>query len=205
MNKSWLEKLAPLSGILAVALMIVGAIMFGVYDYLPSAERLVEILNSNPDRIFWAGYIGSISGFFLIWFVGSVFSALRMKDGGIGRLSMIAFGGGVASGVALVIGFSMILTAGARAGAEGGINAIESVTLYDIYSQILGQMFAITMAVFIGATAVVSLRVNIFPSWFGWVSTLIAVGLLTPIAYFVLAFALGWLIIASIWLYRRGL
>jgi hypothetical protein len=55
-------------------------------------------------------------------------------------------------------------------------------------------MFAIAMAVFIGATAVVSLRTSVFPKWFGWVSALVAVGLLTPFAYAVLALVLVWLL-----------
>jgi hypothetical protein len=68
----------------------------------------------------------------------------------------------------------------------------------------MGQLFTISLAVFIGATAVVSLRKRAFPSWFGWVSVLITIGLLTPIAYFVLLFALIWLLSVSIWLYIRG-
>jgi uncharacterized membrane protein len=76
--------------------------------------------------------------------------------------------------------------------------------MYDLYGQVLGQGFAITMAVFIGATAVVSLRTLMFPKWFGWVSALIAFGLLTPFAYAVLALVLVWLLVVSVWLYRRG-
>ncbi len=204
MNESRLERLAPLTGVVTVVLMMVGAALFGVYDYLPSAEKLEEILSANPTRVYLAGYIGSISAFFLIWFAGSVYSALREREGGTGRLSMVAFGGGVASGVALAVGFSAIVASGSRAGAVGGISPAEAVTLYDLYSQVLGGMFAITLAVFIGATAVVSLRAAVFPAWFGWVSALIAFGLLTPIAYIVLAFSLVWLLVVSIWLYRRG-
>jgi hypothetical protein len=203
-NESRLERLAPLTGVVTVVLMAIGAALLGIYEYLPSADRLKEILSDNATNVFAGGYIGSISAFFLMWFAGSVFSALREREGGTGRLSMVAFGGGVASGVALAIGFSAILVSGARAGAEGGITPVEAVTIYDLYGQILGQGFAITMAVFIGATAVVSLRTLMFPRWFSWVSALIAFGLLTPIAYAVLALVLVWLLVVSIWLYRRG-
>jgi hypothetical protein len=201
---SGLEKLAPLTGVIAVVLLGAGAALFGVYDYLPPAERLQETLSDNAGTVTIGGYLGSISAFFLIWFAGSVFSALREREGGARRLSAVAFGGGVASGIALAIGFSAIIASGARAGAEGGITPVEAVTMYDLYSQVLGQGFAVTMAVFIGATAVVSLRTAMFPAWFGWASALIAVGLLTPIAYIVLAAVLVWLIVVSIWLYRRG-
>jgi hypothetical protein len=76
--------------------------------------------------------------------------------------------------------------------------------MYDLYSQVLGGMFAIAMAVFIGATAVVSLRTLMFPKWFGWVSALIALGLLTPYSYAVLALVLVWLLVVSVWLYWRN-
>lgn len=204
MNDSRLEKFAPLSGVVMVVLISAGAALFGVYDYLPPADKLTEILSNNPTRVYSAGYLGSISAFFLIWFTGSVFNTMREREGGTGWLSFVAFGGGIASSAALAVGFTIILATGSRIGAEGGISPTEAVTLYDLYSQILGQMFAITIAVFIGATAAVSLRTGIFPTWFGWVSVVIALGLLTPIAYIVLALVLVWLLVVSIWLYRKA-
>ncbi len=204
MTEFRLERLAPLTGAAALVLFSIGAALLGIYDYLPGAERLQEVLSENATNVFAGGYIGSVSAFFMIWFSGSVFSALRKVEGGNGRLSSVALGGGVTAGAALALGFSAILASGARAGAEGGITPIEAVTMYDLYGQVLGSMFAIAMAVFIGATAVVLLRTLIFPRWFGWVSALIAVGLLTPVAYAVLALVLVWLLVVSIWLYRRG-
>lgn len=203
MNESRLEKLAPLTGALSAVLLMAGAAMFGVYDYLPLGDRLQTIFSENPTKVSLAGYVGSISAFFLMWFAGSLYKALREQEGNAGRLSTVAFGGGVASGIALAIGFSALIASGARAGAEGGISSVEAVTLYDFYGQLLGQMFAITMAVFIAASAVVSLRTGLTKAWFGWASLLIAFGLLTPIAYVVLAFALVWLLGVSIWLYQR--
>ncbi len=203
-SKSRLERLAPLTGVIALVLFSVGAALLGIYDYLPSADRLQEILSDNATNVFAGGYLGSISAFFLIWFAGSVFSALREQEGGTERASMVAFGGGVASGVTLAIGFSAILASGARAGTNGGITPVEAVTMYDLYGQILGQGFAVTMAVFIGATGVVSLRTVMFPKWFGWASVLIGFALLTPFAYAALALALVWLLVVSIWLYWRG-
>ena len=202
MNNSRLEKLAPLTGVVMVVLMIIGAVLIGAYDYQPSADRAVEIFRDNPTGVIAGGFLGLLSAFFMIWFAGSVYSALREREGGTGRLSMVAFGGGVASGVALAAGWTIIVAAGVRVGAPGGISSVGAATLFDLYSAILSQMFAFTLAVFIGATAVVSLRVAVFPAWFGWVSALIAFGLLTPIGYLVLA--LVWLLVVSIWLYRRG-
>lgn len=203
MNQSRLEKLAPLTGALSALLMMLGAGIFGVYEFLPSGEKLQAILGGNPTRVYVAGYLGTLSAFFLLWFAGGLHSALREREGGADRLSMVAFGGGVASGVALAAGYTVLVAAGARAGAPGGISAVEAVTLYDLYGEVLGKMLAITLAAFIGASALVSLRTGMFPTWLGWASALIAFGLLTPIAYVVLALALVWLLGVSIWLYRQ--
>jgi hypothetical protein len=198
-----LERLAPLSGVLAVVLMLLTIVIFGFYEYLPTAETLEDFASDNASRIFAAAYLGLISAFAMMWFAGSLFSGLREREGGSGRLSMVAFGGGVASGVALAAGFSAVLAFASRAGSGDGIGLAEAVTLYDLYGNILGGTLAITMSVLIAATAAVSLRKAIFPAWFGWASVLIAIGLLTPIAYIVLALALLWTIYVSIWLYRQ--
>lgn len=204
MNESRLERLAPLTGLVSVVLIILGAVVISNYDYLPPAEKVADFLNSNPTRISRGAYLASISAFFLIWFAGSVRSALREREGGTGQLSMVAFGGGVAAAAAMGTSFTAILNAGLRASAPGGITPIGAVTMFDFWGQAAGQMFAISLAVFIGATAVVSIRTAMFPAWFGWISALVAFGLLTPVAYIVLALAVAWLLVVSFWLYFRG-
>jgi hypothetical protein len=204
MNGSRLERLAPLTGLVSVVLLIIGAVVISNYDYLPPAEIVADYLNGNPSRVSAGAYVASLSAFFFIWFAGSVRSALIKAEGGTGRLSTVAFGGGVAAAAAMGISFTAVISAGLRAGAPGGITPIGAVTMFDFWGQVMGQMFAICLAVLIGATAVVSLRTGYFPAWFGWVSALVAFGLLTPFAYFILAFAVVWLLVVSIWLYIRG-
>ena len=203
MNESRLERLAPLSGAGSVGLIIIGILAFNYYEFLPPAEKIAEFLNGNASQVSVGGYIGSIAAFFLIWFAGSVRSALIEREKGTGQLSSIAFGGGLAASVALGISFIGIFASGLRAGAPGGIAPINAVAMYDFWSQLTGQLFSIFMSVFIGATAIISLRTSMFPSWFGWASALIAFGLLTPFAFIVLAFAFVWLLVLSIWLYLK--
>lgn len=204
MNKSRLERLSPLSGVAAIAVMLAGVVLFNNYDFLPPAEDVADFLNSNPSRVYAGGYIASLSAFFLIWFAGSLRSVLVEKEGGTGRLATIAFGGAVAAAVVLGTSFVGILTSGLRAGAPGGITPAGAVTMFDLWGQLTGQLFPTFVAVFIMATATVSLRSKLFPSWFGWVSVVIAVGLLTPLAYVVLAVVLVWISAVSIWLYIKG-
>jgi uncharacterized membrane protein len=204
MNKSRLERLAPLTGLISVVLFILSTVVIGFTEYLPPAEKVADFLSGNSSRVSTGGYLGTISAFFMIWFAGSVRSALHEKEGGAGRLSTVAFGGGVAAAVALAFGFSVYGLAGSRAGAVGGISIAEAGTLYDLWELVMGGMLSIFLAVFIGATAVVSIRGALFPAWFGWMSVLIAFGLLTPVAYLFIYLAVMWLVVVSIWLYIRG-
>ena len=204
MNQNRLERLSPLSGVLSVLIMAVGILLFNYYEFLPAAESIAGFMNSNAYQVSTGGYIASLSTFFLIWFVGSVRSTLYEHEGGSGRLSTIAFGGGLAAAVVLGISFVGLFAMGLRAGAPGGLTPAGAVTLYDFWSQLTGQLFAIFMAVFISSVAVISLRTGLFPAWFSWASLIVAIGLLTPFAYAVLGFALLWLLVVSIWLYIKS-
>lgn len=204
MNKSRLERLAPLSGVVSVVILIIGVLIFNYYEFLPSAENIADFLNNNASRVSAGGYIGSLSAFFLIWFAGSVRSALLEREAGEGQLSLVAFGGGLAAAIALGISFIGIFASGLRAGAPGGIPTVAAVAMYDFWTQLTGQLFSIFMAVFVGATAIVTLRSGLFPRWFGWVSALVAIGLLTPYAYALLVLAFIWMFVVSIWLYLKG-
>jgi hypothetical protein len=204
MNESRLERLTPVTGTVSVVLLIIGILFFNYYTFRPPAEEIAEFLNRNASMVTTGGYIGSLAAFFFVWFVGSVYSVLRKHDGESGQVSMVALGGGIAASIALGISFIGIFSAGLRAGDPAGITAIGAVSMYDFWTQLTGQLFSIFMAVFISAIAVVSLRSGLFPAWFGWASVVIAVGLLSPYAYAVLALAFIWLLVVSIWLYLKG-
>ena len=203
MNRINIEKFAPLSGIGSVLLLVTATGFLGVYDYLPTADRLMEAFSSNSTKIILIGYLGLLSSALLMWFAGSIFKFFSKSEGGSHRLSMVAFGGCIASGISLGLGFSGLVATGARLGASGGITPAGIVTLYDLYGTILGQMAAFTFAVFIDAAGIIVLRNGMYRKWFGWISVVIALGLISPIGYFILAFALVWLLGISISLYLR--
>ena len=178
MNESRLERLTPLSGAVSAILLVIGILLFNYYTFRPPAEEIAEFLNGNASLVSAGGYVGSLAAFFFIWFAGSVSNVLRKHEGETGQLALVAFGGGIAASIALGLSFIGIFAAGLRAGGPGGITAIGAVSMYDFWTQLTGQLFAIFMAVFISATAVVSLRSELFPAWFGWVSVIVAFGLL---------------------------
>jgi hypothetical protein len=203
MSDSRLEKLGPLSGTVAVALLVLGAVLVGIYDFLPPAEQVAEAISSNSTGVIAGGYVGSVAAFFMIWFAGTTYASLRKRDSN-GSLPMITLAGGVMVSIAMGIAFSGIYSAGLRAGADGSLNPTQAVTLYDLWGQVMSQMVGIGLAAFIAATSVISMRTDLFPGWFNWVSVIVAVGLFSPFAYLFLLPAVIWVIVVSVRLYNLG-
>jgi hypothetical protein len=196
--------MAPLAGVVGVVLVLAGAVIAGNLSYLPSADQVFDQLSTNHSQVVNGSYLGIASAFFFAWFAGSLRSELRRHEGGDGRLAGLAFAGGVGSALAICAGFAVLSVAGERAGAAGGISLEGAVTLNDLAGAFQGGLYAIALAVMIGATAVVSLRHNAFPSWFGWVSALLTLILLSPFSYLGLYVSVLWLGGVSLWLYARG-
>ena len=199
------ERLAPLSGIVAVAAVAVAAALVGVYDYLPSGERLVDVFSRNPNNLVASGLVGNLGAFLVFWFAGCVYRVMRAAGRGDGWLSVVAAGGGAATAVVLGIGFSALIATGSRAGAGSGLSSTEAVTLYDFTSNLLGQLLGVTMAVFMISASAAWLGSRQLPAWFNWASVAVGVTLLTPAAYLFLIFALAWMAVVSVWLLRAGM
>jgi hypothetical protein len=185
-------------------LLLIAAALLGIYDFLPLAEPFAESLEESATNFVLVGYLGLLAAFLVMWFSGTIFTFLNAEEHGERRLSMIAFGGGIGSGIVIGLGFTALLTMAARVGTEDGIIPLESVTLYDFYSTIMGQLVAFTMAVLVGGTAAIAFRADSLPRWFAWLSLLIAIGLVTPIGYIAVTVAMVWLFAFSIYLYRRS-
>jgi hypothetical protein len=126
------------------------------------------------------------------WFAGSLRSYLRAAEGGEGRLSIAAFGGGVAGVVLLLVGLG--ITNGpaftlARTGADAD--------LFRVFFDAASAVFALAgfpFAVFFAAASCSAARSGSLPPWAYWSGSVAAVlQVLTGIALFTKsgAFATG--------------
>jgi hypothetical protein len=110
-------------------------------------------------------YIGAIAFVVLfLWFLGSLRTFLMRAEGSPGRLSAVAFGGGVVfvSVVAVAALANQTLTLGAAAsGDEALIRALYTVVNVGFAA------LAFPVAVLVAATSVVALRTKALPSWYG--------------------------------------
>lgn len=200
---SRLEKFAPLSGFVTIALLLSAILLTGTFDYFPKPDRAVEIFSQHSTRVAWGGIFGIYSAVFLVWFAGSVFKALQEGKGTNNRLSTISFGGGIISGISAAAGYGVIYAAGARAGRPGGISAEQAVMMYDLYTAFAAGLLTTGLAVFIGAAGISCLRIQSLPTWLGWASLVITIGLLTPFHYIFEGLSMLWIVVVSIVLYRK--
>lgn len=205
MSESRLERLAPLTGVVFVALLVAGTLVINNYDFLPPGDELKSFYESNSVRARTGYYLILLSAVLLLWFVGSLRSRLRSAEGGTGRLSAVAFGGGVAATAGMLVGNAAGLAAAVRGGADGGISVEAATALYDFTAVLMGNTVPMGYAVLLGATAVVSFRTGVFAGWLNWVTAVVAIGLLIPEVNFVSAgAAVLWVAVVSVLLYTSS-
>lgn len=195
------ERLAPLSGVAFVVLLIGGSAIINEWGYLPAGSDLVERYEDNSIRMGLGAYVGATSAFFLVWFAGSLRTRLREAEGAPGRLAAVAFGGGVGAATLMTAGFGSMMAAANRGGE--GIPEATVIGLHDLAGALVGNVAVIMLAVMVVATAVVGLRTDTFPRWFSWVSLVLGALLLSPIAWAVLIAVPVWVAWMAITMYRR--
>ena len=203
---SRLERLAPLTGVVFVALIIVSLILIAedAPDFVEEPREVADYYAGNTGRLIAGFYIGALANVFLIWFAGSLRSALRSAEGGEGRLAAVAFGGGVAAAVLFIASDWINLAAVFRADEDGAIDPAVAASLNDVAGGFLGGGAALALGVLVAAAAVIALRSgSILPRWLAWISLALAVLLVSPVGYIGTAIAALWVVIVSVMLYVR--
>jgi hypothetical protein len=206
------ERWAPVSGLIfVVSFMALFFLFFVPADLLPAdsdAAQIAAYYRGRGPAGFLAMYsLFGLSGVALLWFAGSIRTWLKRFEPDPGRLSAVAFGGGVASAILLLTGGAGLLAPFAT--------VINSTRVIDpTLNSVLGTTGFLTInfalmgqAVQIVATSLVALRWGGLPAWFGWVGFLVAAALALNLLYFFGLFVwVGWVLLASglLWARRGG-
>jgi hypothetical protein len=199
--QSTLERLAPLTGVLFVALLVLSFVISGEGPAADdSTEEVIDYWTDNDSANQWASALGSLGAAFLVWFAGTLRATLHRGEGDPGRLAATAFGGflALAIGITAFAGFSF-----AAADTVGDVPPEVTQTLSVLNSDYF-WILAMGNLVAFAATAVAILRYGAMPRWLGYLAALIAVVSVTPAGFF--AFLAGgiWIVIASVLLYQQG-
>src|SRR2546423_4877176 len=200
MQRSTMERLAPLTGVvffaLIVTLFILSGSQPGVKD---SPAKIVNFWHDHKTREQVAAVLGARGVLFFIGFAGSLRASLRAAEGDAGRLSTIAFGGAIVFATGGAIASMIQFTA---ADAVNHVPATVTQTLSALNNDDFLPFVAGSATVLL-ATAVVILRHGGLPNWLGWVAIVLAIANFTPLGFIGFLGFLVWVLIVSITLYLR--
>ena len=200
-RRSRLERLAPLTGMLAVALIVAAFVVFP--DEVPETDKSVaeiaKFWRDHDDEASISAVLLALSAIPMTWFAGSVRRVLDRAEGGRGRLAAIAFAGLVIYSVGALVGGALQFAAGESADqiSPAAIETLNAITVNFWFPYIAG------IAIFMLATGVASLRHRALHPALGW--TALALGILgiTPLGFFAFLASGLWILAASVVLYLR--
>jgi len=204
MNWARWERFAPLTGIVAVVLWVVGVIVEESTDYSDqdTPREILAVFQEDTNTLIAAGIIFAFGAVFFIWFLGSLRAALYSAEDGVGRLSSIVYGSGMLAALCLLLQVAPTLQGAVD---EDDLSADTAQLL-----QSMGEAFFVgtelTLLVMFAAVGLLVLQTRVLPIWLGWVSLAVALLLaIIPIGWagVVWAFPL-WTIVTSVLLYLRA-
>jgi hypothetical protein len=204
MTARW-ERLAALTGVAAVVLWIAG--VFVIESVSPgdenSPEQLLAYFDNEENTLLVGVFLFALGTVFFVWFLGSLRVAFLAAEGMPGRVTAIAFAGGIGKAV-----FDLGVVGGTAAGAIGADEGLTPEAAQAIFwmddAFFIGAEFM--ALVFMAASALVVFRTRVLPVWMGWLALVIAIGLLVVVVgWAFLLFGLPlWVLLASLLLWRAA-
>lgn len=198
-----IERFAPLTGVAAVVLWIVGTYLTERTDR-PEGKDTAEFVawvQDNDTSIVAGAIVFGFGVVLFVWMLGSLRATLFAAEGGTGRLATVAFGSGVATAVSMM--FTYFPHAQAAFDHEN-ISDTSVDALVHVGDAFFGgvELFAIPLT---AATGLVILRFGGLPRWFAWFSLALALVLaIVPIGWLgVIAGLPLWTLAVSVLLYTR--
>jgi hypothetical protein len=199
----WEKRIAPLSGLAFAVLVVIGAVIVNNYEFMPTDESVVDFYGASSRRVMVGAYVGLLASFFLVWFSGSIRQKVRALAGGSDRLAIVAFGGGITAAAAVILSSVANSYAAERVMINGVIDPGGATAAFDLYSGLMGSAVPIGLGAMTGAYAVAYLRGERARHWPGWLSLVIALGLVSPVNWAVMAVGVIWVAVVSVDQYRN--
>ena len=181
-NERW-ERLGAATGIVFAIVAAIGLLLAP----LPpppgaSGEEITSYFIENRGRVLAQVWVLGLAGVFFLWFLGSLRSFLRAGEGEHGRLSAVAFGGGIAAFAAFGTGTGIAGALAHSVAEEAGPGVTAGM---EHFAQMVLAGTSFPIFVLVAATSLVSGRTRVFPAWLGWLGWVVAaLALLGSLAVF---------------------
>ncbi len=213
MSNSRLEQIGAAGGIVFVALQMASQALIQVGGAEPpfdaTTETIVAFFMARNSQLFALGeYLSTLSLIAFLWFLGSLWSALRRAEGEPAWLSFVAAASGLMIVAAVSAGSGWPLAVFRQ---DEELNPQIARLLFDQGNFAFANAWVMLASLSL-ATGVVSIRTGALPHWLGWTGVLIAGGLLaaravwasSALVFVPFGLCYLWLIAISIVLIRRA-
>ena len=173
-ERRW-ERWAAASGILFVAATLVGTFLPGTPPKPDDPISKIQSFFADHRTKELTGLILAGVGILaLIWFLGVLRTVLRRGEGGAGRLSALAFGGGLVVAAVAIVSGSATLTLTYRIATSPDATPGLVRALFD-FGNLCGTLIGFPAAALLGAASLVILRTGVLNKGLGWLGMLAAV------------------------------
>lgn len=200
----WESKVAPLTGVVFGLLLLASFAVDSNTDFMPAADEVVAHLSESPGAVMTSAYLRALAAAALVWFSGSLYASLRIDENSV-RLPALALAGAVVAATLTAVGAVATVAAAERIWITGSIDPGSAATLFDLSGIATGNGAPIGFAVMIGAAGTAWLKAGRGPRWAAWASVVLAVALLSPYAWVVLAAVIVWVPATGISVYRSSI
>jgi hypothetical protein len=197
------ERLAPLTGVVFVALAIVSIILSGsTPDSTDTTAGVVGFWQAHDSREMTSGLLGALAVVFFLWFLGSLRSALGRSERQSERLATTVFAGFLVFAVGLlsILGFQF---AAADVADNSGVAPEVVGTLSVLQSDFF---FPLSVGLIVGflSSAVAIWRYGAFPRWLAYLAIVAAILFVTPAFFVGLPLAGIWVLVVSVLMYQEA-
>lgn len=201
MHSSRVSRWAPLTGIVAAALMAAAVLLSGeTPDTGDGGQRILDFYSSNESDQTASAILLGYGSLFLIFFASSLRSGLRRANPDAEGPATLAFGGG------LLMATGLMLLAGITAAFVQNTDALDPIAAQAVNALNDGiwMPFIAGQSVFLLGSGVAILRGGSLPSWLGWVAIVLGVVSTTPVGFFAFFVTLVWIVVVAVLLTRRA-
>lgn len=200
-DKRW-PAFAPLTGILFVVLAVLAFIVSGeTPDTNDSPQKILDFYVDNDSEQMFAAALLAWAAVAFLFFLGVLRTTLRAAEGTIGRLSAVAFAGGVLLALGMLAFASFTFALGDV--ADDGLTPQAAQALNALNNDFFFPLAAGTGTLMI-ATGLASIRSRVLPAWLGWITLVIGIAAITPVGFFAFLVFLLWTLVVSVLLWRAA-
>jgi hypothetical protein len=194
-----MSRLVPLSGVLAVALIIVAVIAGGETPDTDDSLREIVSFYRDEDQSGPSALLALGALFFLI-FVTTLWNALRTAEADRRGASTLALVGGTI----LVVGMTIFAGIGFTLGDTGDELTPAAIQALNALNSDLFFPLAVGDAAFMLGAGVSAVQTGALPKWLGWAAVVLGVFAATPLGFFAFLLMGLWSLIVSVLLWRAG-